>query len=236
MHISTNLEVKRAEPEVKVASVPLDAKALNEDGTFEGYLSTFGNVDRGGDIVMPGAFRRTLAEQKLFEIKLLRDHDTTKIVGEWVELREDERGLYGKGQLFSGEDDHVPLARETYTLLKRRALAAISIGYRTIKSVYDEKNSARQLIDVDLWEGSLIPFPMNKLATVDAVKGDLQITDVERILRDGGAPGQFAKLVAIHGYSGAMKRLGTRREGGSSSNLAEMIRATTASMKGMANA
>lgn len=234
--IGTKLERKDGPAvDTKVASIPIDVKELSEDGTFEGYVSTFSNVDRGGDVVMPGAFRRTLSEQKLHDIKLLRDHDTTKIVGEWLELREDDRGLYGKGQLFVAADDHVPLARETYTLLKRRALGAISMGYRTIKSTFDEKSGARQLIDVDLWEGSLVPFPMNTLATVDAVKGDLSITDVERILREGGAPGQFAKMVAIHGYHEATKRLGTHREGGSGgASIAEMIRATTATMKGTA--
>ena len=115
------------------------------------------------------------------------------------------------------------------------ALDAMSIGYRTIKAQWDEEQGIRKLLDLDLWEVSIVTFPMNEMATVDAVKNDLTITDVERILREGGAPGAFAKLVAIHGFEGATKRLGSRREGGESSKtIAEMIRETSANMKGMA--
>lgn len=214
----------------KAVAVPLDLKAVSEDGEFEGYLSTFGNVDRGMDMVMPGAFRRTLKERKLASIKLLRDHDTRQIIGKWLAMEEDDRGLKVKGKLFAGT---VQLATETLALMREGALDAMSIGYRTIKAQWDEEQGVRKLLDVELWEGSIVTFPMNEMATVDAVKGDLTITDVERILREGGAPGAFAKLVAIHGFEGAQKRLGSRREGGESGKtIAEMIRETANQLKG----
>lgn len=229
----TNFQLK-SDPAVdtKAGAVPLDLKAVAEDGEFEGYLSTFGNVDRGMDMVMPGAFRRTLKERKLSSIKLLRDHDTRKVIGKWLSMDEDDRGLKVRGKLFAGT---VQLATETLALMREGALDAMSIGYRTIKAQWDEEQGVRKLLDLDLWEGSIVTFPMNEMATVDAVKNDLTITDVERILREGGAPGAFAKLVAIHGFEGATKRLGSRREGGESGkSLAEMIRETSANMKGMA--
>jgi len=183
-------------------------------------------------MVMPGAFRRTLKERKLSAIKLLRDHDTRKVIGKWLAMEEDDRGLKVRGKLFAGT---VQLATETLALMREGALDAMSIGYRTIKAQWDEEQGIRKLLDLDLWEVSIVTFPMNEMATVDAVKGDLTITDVERILREGGAPGAFAKLVAIHGFEGATKRLGSRREGGESSKtIAEMIRETSANMKGMA--
>lgn len=216
----------------KAAAVPLDLKQIGEDGEFEGYLSTFGNVDRGADMVMPGAFRRTLAEKKLNQIKLLRDHDTSQVIGKWIDMAEDDRGLKVRGKLFAGM---VQLATETLALMREGALDAMSIGYRTVKAQWDEQSGVRKLLDLDLWEGSIVTFPMNELATVDAVKGHLTITDIERILREGGAPSAFAKLVAIHGFDGATKRLGSRREGGQSdATIADMIRETTAKMKGMA--
>ena len=218
--------------DTKAGAVPLDLKAVAEDGEFEGYLSTFGNVDRGMDMVMPGAFRRTLKERKLSSIKLLRDHDTRKVIGKWLSMDEDDRGLKVRGKLFAGT---VQLATETLALMREGALDAMSIGYRTIKAQWDEEQGVRKLLDLDLWEGSIVTFPMNEMATVDAVKTDLTITDVERILREGGAPGAFAKLVAIHGFEGATKRLGSRREGGEGGKtIAEMIRETSANMKGMA--
>lgn len=231
--IGINLELKHGPSvEAKASAISFDVKALSEDGTFEGYGSTFGNVDSGGDVVMAGAFRRTLKERKLSSIKMLRDHDTRKIVGKWLELREDERGLYCKGQLFA---DGVALAKETLHLMREGALDALSIGYRTVKSLWDDGQETRSLLDVDLWEISVVTFPMNEMATVDAVKStDLTIRDVERILREGGAPNEFAKLVALHGFSGANERLGSHREGGSDGSLADMLRSTTAKMKDLA--
>lgn len=230
-----NLEFKHG-PDVtsKAATIPLVIKQITEDGEFEGYGSTFGNVDRGMDMVMPGAFRRTLKEKKLPAIKMLRDHDTRKLVGKWLEIREDDRGLFCKGRIFARDEDHNPLAKETLALLREGALDSLSMGYRTVKATYDEENGIRQLLEVDLWEVSVVTFPMNEMATVDAVKADdLTINDVERILREGGAPGQFAKMVAIHGYGEAIKRISSHREGGSvGKSLAEEIRATTALLKG----
>jgi len=228
-----NLSIKSAPDLVtKAGFVPIEIKALSDDGEFEGYGSTFNNVDKGMDMVMPGAFRRTLSEQKLTRIKMLRDHDTRKIVGKWLELAEDERGLKVRGKLFSHGEDAIQLAKETYALMKAEALDALSIGYRTIKSAWDEQSGVRKLLDVDLWEISVVTFPMNDLATVDGVKGDLTQRDVERILREGGAPSGFAKLVAIHGFDEASKRVGSRREGGSSVGLADLIRQTTEKLKG----
>jgi len=215
----------------KAGSVAIQLKELSDDGEFEGYGSTFGNVDRGMDVVEKGAFRRTLKEKPLSSIKMLRDHDSTKIVGQWLALEEDERGLKVRGRLFSKPEDGVPLGKETHTLMKMGALDALSIGYRTVKSAWDEQRGIRSLLDVDLWEISVVTFPMNEMATVDAVKQDLSERDVERILREGGAPAQFAKMVAIHGFHEAKRRLGSRREGGSSA-IAEAIRATTQMMKG----
>lgn len=221
--------------DTKAGAIPFELKAISDDGEFEGYASTFGNVDRGMDMVMPGAFRRTLKERKLSAIKCLRDHDTRKLVGKWLAMEEDDRGLKVRGKLFAVGEDAIQLAKETLTLMREGALDAMSIGYRTIKAQWDEEQGIRKLLDLDLWEVSIVTFPMNEMATVDAVKGDLTITDVERILREGGAPGAFAKLVAIHGFEGATKRLGSRQEGGESSKtIAEMIRETSANMKGMA--
>ena len=105
--------------DTKAGAVPLDLKAVAEDGEFEGYLSTFGNVDRGMDMVMPGAFRRTLKERKLSSIKLLRDHDTRKVIGKWLSMDEDDRGLKVRGKLFAGT---VQLATETLALMREGAL------------------------------------------------------------------------------------------------------------------
>lgn len=238
-----NLERKHANLETAASGVAFDLKAVSEDGEFEGYASTFGNVDQGMDMVMAGAFAKTLRQKgnrdgRFPGIKLLRDHDTRQIVGEWLSLEEDTKGLKARGRLFIGTAekayrDAIALATETHTLMIAKAIDAMSIGYRTVKARWDESSGVRQLLELDLWEISVLPFPMNPKATVNAVKGDVTERDVERILREGGVPNSFAKMVAIHGYAEAKQRLGSRREAGSGlSDVAAQLRAATERMKG----
>ena len=224
-------QTKKRELDHKASSVPFELKALSEDGTFEGYGSMFNNVDRGKDTIVPGAFRQTLAGRDLNSIKMLRDHDSTKICGQWLEMREDDRGLKVKGKLFVEDGMSTPLAQETYVLMKSGALSALSIGYRTVQASYDESSGIRELKELELWEVSVVPFPMNELATVDAVKRDVSKQDVERILREAGVPNQFAKMVAVHGYDGAKERLGSQREAGSGDELEQMLRNTIESLR-----
>ena len=206
-------------------SEPLDLKKLTEQGEFEGYASTFGNVDRGGDVVEAGAFTKTL-KKGVQKIRMLFQHDPHQPLGKWLEAGEDKKGLWVKGKL----NLEVQRAREVLALMKDGAIDSMSIGFRTIKSAEgDGKQVWRKLLEIDLWEISLVTFPMNDKAVVRAVKEDVTIRDVEKVLRDAGLPNAFAKLVALHGFDGAKQRLmPTRRDDG----LLEQIQKLTQAMKG----
>lgn len=136
-------------------------------GVFEGYGAIFGAKDLGGDVIEPGAFLKSLAAHKSSGSMpaLLLQHDPSVPVGVWEEMEEDARGLRVKGRLLLD----VQAGREALALLKAKALRGLSIGYRTLraKSVTD---AARMLQEVDLWEISLVTFPMQPLAGVDSVK------------------------------------------------------------------
>ena len=203
----------------------LDLKALTEEGEFEGYASTFGNVDRGGDVVEAGAFTKTL-QKGAGKIKMLFQHDPSQPLGKWTDAKEDRRGLFVKGKL----NLEVQKAKETLALMRDGAIDSMSIGFRTLKqAVGDKPNVYRKLLEVDLWEISLVTFPMNDKALVRAVKEDVTIRDVEKVLRDAGLSNAFAKLVATHGFEGAKSRLVTsRRDDG----LLEQIQRATQMMKG----
>jgi uncharacterized protein len=69
------------------------------DGTVEGYASLFGEIDQARDMVMPGAFERSLKVRGVRRIPMLFQHDPAEPVGVWLELREDARGLYARGRL-----------------------------------------------------------------------------------------------------------------------------------------
>lgn len=180
-----------------------EVKAIEDEepGTFEGYASVFDEVDQVADAVAPGAFKRTIRahRRKNRMPALLWQHDSRKPIGVWEELKEDDHGLFGRGQLFI---DDIAEARAAHALLKGGGLSGLSIGYRTVKSVIDEKKKTRRLLDVDLFEVSLVTFPALDSARVSAVKGDIKtIREFERFLRDeGGFSNAAAKQIASHGF------------------------------------
>lgn len=148
--------------------------SLASDGTVEGYASLFGEVDQARDMVMPGAFTRTLAQRGLRKIPMLFQHDPAEPVGIWLDLREDFRGLWARGRLIPD----VARGRELLALVSEGAIDGLSIGYRTVRGQIDPKTRIRKLYQVDLWEISIVTFPLLAGARVRAVK--------ERVLRKSG--------------------------------------------------
>jgi len=137
-----------------------------ETGAFEGYASVFDRMDRGRDIVCKGAFARSIAERGARGIKLLWQHDPSEPVGVLDSVQEDDRGLFVRGRLLLG----LKRAREAHALLRAGALDGLSIGYRTILADRVASTGVRYLKDVDLWEVSLVTFPMQDAARVSAFK------------------------------------------------------------------
>ena len=145
---------------------PISRLALFPDGAIEGYASLFGEVDQARDMVMPGAFAQTLKARGLRKIPMLFQHDPSEPVGVWLDLAEDWRGLKARGRLIPD----VMRARELLSLLKAGAVDGLSIGYRTVRGQIDPKSRVRRLYQVDLWEISIVTFPLLSGARVSAVK------------------------------------------------------------------
>jgi HK97 family phage prohead protease len=140
--------------------------AIAPDGAIQGYASLFGEIDGARDMVAPGAFARTLRTRGLRRIPMLFQHDPAEPIGVWLELREDHRGLYARGRLIP----EVMRARELLALLKAGAADGLSIGFKTVRARIDPRTRVRALIEVDLWEISLVTFPLLAGARVHAVK------------------------------------------------------------------
>ena len=149
------------------APAPKPRMAIDVDGTVEGYASLFAEVDGARDMVMPGAFATTLRTRGLRRIPMLFQHDPAEPIGVWLELREDLRGLYARGRLIP----EVKRAREVLALVREGAIDGLSIGFRTVRGRIDPKTRVRKLDAVDLWEVSIVTFPMLANARVRAVKG-----------------------------------------------------------------
>lgn len=151
-------------------TVPIQWKAGGDAGTLEGYASTFGNVDLGGDIIVKGAFTKTIANIKANGIPLLADHvaSTSSVLGTIFDASEDEAGLKVKARFSSA-----PSAQDVRTKLLEGHLNRMSIGYDPVEYGFVDGEDGRQnrkLIEIKLWETSVVVFPMNPEAAVTRVK------------------------------------------------------------------
>jgi HK97 family phage prohead protease len=157
---------KRPEMRLGARAVKLNEASAAPDGSFSGYASLFGVRDTGGDIVLPGAFRACLAARGARGIRMLFQHDPAEPIGVWDDIREDDRGLFVRGRLLAG----INRAREVHCLLRNGGLDGLSIGFRVIKGWRGPEPGTRRLAQVDLWEISIVTFPMLGGARVHALK------------------------------------------------------------------
>lgn len=135
---------------------------IDTDGRFQGYASKFGVPDQGRDMVMPGAFKASLVRRGASHIRMLFQHDPKEPIGRFDEIKEDQIGLRVSGQIFS----EIERGSDLVTLLERRAIDGLSIGFRTQKATRDRARNIRQLWQVDLWEVSIVTFPMMEQARI----------------------------------------------------------------------
>lgn len=198
--------------EFKYAS--LEWKA-DEEGTIEGYGSVFDVVDQGGDIIAPGAFKQSLASGR--KVKMLYQHDASAVIGTWKSLEEDQRGLRVQGQILKS----VRAGAEAYEYVKAGAIDGLSIGFRTVKSM--DRNGKRVIMQAELWEVSLVTFPMNEMARIDAVKAaDMPRDEIERLLTlRAGLSRSVARKLLSDGYDGIKDMRGAVA---GADELAELLR------------
>ena len=197
--------------------VGFEIKAVNADGTVEGYGSVFGVRDNYDDVIAKGAFVQSLKGHKAAGTMpaMLWQHDADKPIGIWTEMVEDEKGLRIKGQLAM----ETVKGKEAHALLKMGALNGLSIGFMSKEWAYDRETEVRTLTAIDLWEVSLVTFPANEKARVTNVKSadELQAPkDAEKVLRDAG----FSKSDATAFVSRVMRMGEVRSDSANSTAVA----------------
>ena len=155
------------------AQIKADSGGSEGSGTLEGYASVFGNVDLGGDVVVPGAFTKTIAERlgkKM--IKLYDCHKTYDgcgpVIGVVEDAKEDNYGLWFKARFSS-----VQLAQDIRTKVKEGILNALSFGFDVMQDSLDKSKNIRYLKELKLYEVSVVPWGMNPKAAIEGVKGAL---------------------------------------------------------------
>lgn len=216
------------EMEFKEFEAPFELKALDEaQGIFEGHAAIFGQPDQFGDVIVAGAFKKSLHKYPKKKVKMLRQHKQDSIIGVWLAIKEDDVGLFVKGQLLLG----IQAAQETLLLLKAGALDSLSIGFRTVVDQFDTTKKVRSLLEIALFEISLVAVPAQMGALVTSVKhvSPEDVTtkrDLECALRDAGFSVSTSKFITA-GWNPPARR---DVEGGTH-KLVESVRALTSSLK-----
>ncbi len=131
---------------------------------IEGYASLFDQRDLASDLVRRGAFAASLLTRGAPGIRMLFQHQASEPIGVWDSIREDVRGLYVRGRLFA----EGPVGRTATALVGRGAVDGLSIGFRTLRERKSEKG--RELLEIELWEVSIVTFPMLPQARLRIVK------------------------------------------------------------------
>ena len=192
-------------------NIPFEIKSMDDEkGTFIAYGSTSGNEDLGGDVVVKGAFKKSLTETPAEKVYMFYNHDSKEIIGEYTHIEEDDHGLKIEGRLFI---DNIKRAEETHFLMKKGLINKFSIGYRIVKKSFDK--GRRMLEELKLIEVSPVTFPMNPEAELLGVKNmkDLDIREFERKLRDEcGLSQKEAKAVCAEGFKGLQRDVVANKE------------------------
>lgn len=177
----------------------LEVKAGDEPGTFEGYGAIFGNRDNDNDIVVKGAFADSLQARMP---AMLWQHNMKEPIGRFMDVREDDKGLYVRGKLsMKGK------GAEAYELLSMGAMDGLSIGFVTKEATRDAATGTRTIHKADLMEISLVTFPANEMARIESVKAANMIADeraFERFLRSSGFSRNRAKTITAKGFKADM--------------------------------
>ena len=183
-------EPQRAAPARITKDFTFDVHDVTNEGTIEGYASVFNNIDSAGDIIAPGAFKRTLAswQAKNRPIPVLWQHDAYDPIGITETISEDGKGLHVRARLITT----VQRAKDAHALAQAGALGGLSIGFSVPHTASDgqpaitrdEDRDARVFREVRLWEYSLVTFPANEEATIDNVKHQAWADDLTTVLAE----------------------------------------------------
>jgi HK97 family phage prohead protease len=158
----------------------LELKSVDAGGSFTGYAARFHTVDLGRDLIVPGAFADSLARKGPRGIRMLFQHDPAEPIGVWLELREDARGLFVRGRLLT----EIARAREVLALMRAGAVDGLSIGFRAVEGRAQARTGVRRLSKIDLWEISVVTFPMQPEARVGTISRALPSASLAATIRD----------------------------------------------------
>lgn len=220
--------MQKFDPHTRFApALDLDVKA-DGDGILSGYASVFDMVDLQGEIVRPGAYRRTLAEHKAqgTHPAMLWSHKLDHPIGRWIELREDQRGLWAKGKLSLNTD----AGKQAHAHLVNGDLDGLSIGFVVPEGARKYTPGGNfELLDIDLIEISIVTVPANRGARISSVKALSTKSELVDLFRENG----LSKATARRAAAGAWRALQDDDSRDKAARLLRQIEAASAQLKGL---
>lgn len=211
---------------MEFAGSPFEIKQLSDSGHIEGLLAGFGNVDSHGERIDRKAFSKCLADRGTRPLPMLIHHDMKRPIGAWKQFQERAEGLFVAGNITLATRD----GQEAYALAKDGALTGLSIGYRTKDAALDRRSGIRELLELDLIEGSLVTVPSNPKTHVSAIKSITGARDIAELLQEAGVSGRKAKAAAGAAWKSISE---SESEEAADAELAALIRASTARLTGV---
>ena len=183
-------------------SLGMEVKDVDvKEGIVSGYFSAFGMVDSDGDIMMPGAFKRSIADwgpKGKGRIKHLLNHDPSKPLGKPIELDEDGYGLKYVSKIGTHS-----LGRDFLKMVESGLIAEHSIGFKTLRE--QKSGDANQIHEVMLFEGSSLTawganentplIGMKNMGTIEDIQS--QIKSFEKFIRDSDVTDETIDLCLI---------------------------------------
>lgn len=122
-----------------------------------GYLSAFNNKDHDNDIIVKGAYKKSIDERK-DSIVFLNQHKWEQPHGKFTTLVEDSKGLYFESTPFV---DGVSYSEDVLKLYDAGIIKEHSVGFNIVKSDFDTKANARVIKEIKLYEGSNVTLGAN---------------------------------------------------------------------------
>lgn len=194
--------------QIKTASLELK-DVDNVKGIVSGYFSAFGNVDADGDMIMSGAYSKTIKEN-FSRIRHLLNHNATQPLGKLLELKEDSHGLFYRSQIGTHS-----LGQDFLKMLESELIKEHSVGFQIVKNEDDREmrwnrdgitmTGVNKITEIKLWEGSsLTAWGANSNTPITEVKGVADVEDLatrikamEKFCKDSDATDDTIQLLLI---------------------------------------
>jgi HK97 family phage prohead protease len=172
------------------------------DGEVVAYLTSFNNEDLVGDIIMPGALDDfvKIFDPDIKKLPMFYEHDSKSIIGEWTTLEVDEFGVKGTGVLYT----ETTKGKDIQALLKRKAVAAVSIGFRSNDFEKNDRGG-HNFNKVNLVETSIVLNPANpnaKILSVKSENGFIETKALKTVLKEAGLNRNEIEALFNEGWKG----------------------------------